>query len=259
MAFNRASGKLSRSTRSIRLGTAAAAVAVGVAGVVAGPAAAAEHKNTFSEALAIAPSLAGHVADQAAAQKSAAAEKAAAEKKAAAKKAAEKKAAEKKAAAKKAAEKKAAAKREDAERANRSKPRPSVVAPITGGDVTTPYKSGGQMWSSGKHSGIDFAARTGTPVKSVAAGTVVTAGWGGAYGNNIVVKHNDGTYTQYGHLSAIGVSVGQQVGVGQEIGKVGSTGNSTGPHLHFEARTAATYGSDMDPVDYLRGKGVPLS
>ncbi|MCZ7434097.1 M23 family metallopeptidase [Streptomyces sp. WMMC1477] len=244
MAFNRASGKLNRSTRSIRLGTAAAAVAVGVAGVVAGPAAAAEHKNTFSEALAIAPSLAGHVADQAAAQKSAAAEKAEAEKKAA---------------AKKAAEKKAAAEREDAERANRSKPRPSVVAPVTGGDVTTPYKSGGQMWSSGKHSGIDFAARTGTPVKSVAAGTVVTAGWGGAYGNNIVVKHNDGTYTQYGHLSAIGVSVGQQVGVGQEIGKVGSTGNSTGPHLHFEARTAPGYGSDMDPVDYLRGKGVPLS
>ncbi|WP_431784812.1 M23 family metallopeptidase [Streptomyces chumphonensis] len=253
MAFNRATGKLNRPARTVRLGTAVAAVAVGVAGTLAAPAAAAEHQNTFSEALALSPSIAGHVADQAAAQKSAAAEQAEAEK------AEAKKAAQKKAEAKKAAEKKAAAERDDAKRADRSAARPAFVAPVKGGDVTTPYKSGGQMWSSGKHSGIDFAAATGTPVNSVAAGTVVTAGWGGAYGNNIVVKHNDGTFTQYGHLSAIGVSVGQSVSAGAEIGKVGSTGNSTGPHLHFEARSTAAYGSDMDPVNYLRGKGVPLS
>ncbi|EFE66664.1 peptidase [Streptomyces viridosporus ATCC 14672] len=67
-----------------------------------------------------------------------------------------------------------------------------------------------------------------------------------------------GTYTQYGHLSSIGVSVGQQVAAGQRIGLSGATGNVTGAHLHFEARTGAEYGSDLDPVAYLRAHGVNL-
>jgi murein DD-endopeptidase MepM/ murein hydrolase activator NlpD len=87
-------------------------------------------------------------------------------------------------------------------------------------------------------------------------GTVVEAGWGGSYGNQVVIKMNDGTYTQYGHLSSVGVSVGQQVTPGQQIGLSGATGNVTGAHLHFEARTSPEYGSDIDPVAYLRSHGV---
>ena len=83
-------------------------------------------------------------------------------------------------------------------------------------------------------------------------------GWGGAYGNQIVIRMADGTYTQYGHLSSIGVSVGQRVVPGQRIGLSGSTGHTTGPHLHFEARTTAEYGSDIDPVAYLRSHGVSV-
>jgi murein DD-endopeptidase MepM/ murein hydrolase activator NlpD len=71
-----------------------------------------------------------------------------------------------------------------------------------------------------------------------------------------VIKMHDGTYTMYGHLSSIGVSVGQSVTPGQQIGLSGATGNTTGPHLHFEARTTAEYGSDIDPVGYLRSHGV---
>lgn len=122
--------------------------------------------------------------------------------------------------------------------------------------MTTGYKSSGSLWSSGSHSGIDFHAASGSSVVAVGAGTVVEAGWGGAYGNNIVLRMTDGTYTQYGHLSSIGVSVGQSVGAGQRIGLSGSTGNSTGPHLHFEARTTPSYGSDLDPISYLRAHGV---
>ncbi|MEX3102570.1 M23 family metallopeptidase, partial [Streptomyces sp. ST1020] len=106
--------------------------------------------------------------------------------------------------------------------------------------------------------GIDFHAATGTPVHAVGLGTVVEAGWGGAYGNQIVVRMNDGTYTQYGHLSSISVAVGQTVTPGERIGYSGATGNVTGPHLHFEARTTPEYGSDIDPVAYLRAHGVDV-
>ncbi|HEX5566715.1 MAG TPA: transglycosylase family protein [Streptomyces sp.] len=119
------------------------------------------------------------------------------------------------------------------------------------------YKAAGSRWSNG-HTGEDFPAGTGTPVKAVTNGTVVSAGWGGAYGNQIVIRHADGRYSQYGHLSVISVSVGQQVGVGQQIGAVGSTGNSTGPHLHFEVRTGPGYGSDINPLAYLRANGVSI-
>lgn len=92
----------------------------------------------------------------------------------------------------------------------------------------------------------------------MAAGAVVEAGWDGSYGNQVVIKMNDGTYTQYGHMSSIAVSVGQTVTPGQQIGLSGATGNVTGPHLHFEARTTQEYGSDIDPVAYLRSHGVNL-
>ncbi|MDH2388089.1 LysM peptidoglycan-binding domain-containing M23 family metallopeptidase [Streptomyces sp. HNM0663] len=131
-------------------------------------------------------------------------------------------------------------------------------APLSGASVTTPYRASGASWSSGYHTGVDFAAATGTTVKAVTAGTVVSAGWGGAYGNEVVIRHNDGTYSQYAHLSSLSVSSGQSVSAGQQIGLSGSTGNSTGPHLHFEVRTGPSYGSDIDPVAYLRQHGVSI-
>ncbi|NXY99550.1 M23 family metallopeptidase, partial [Streptomyces sp. BR123] len=131
------------------------------------------------------------------------------------------------------------------------------TAPVPGG-VSTPYRLAGAMWSSGHHTGVDFIASSGTTVKAVGAGTVVSAGWGGAYGNEVIIRHADGKYSQYGHLSRLSVSVGQSVSGGQAIGLSGSTGNSTGPHLHFEIRTGPSYGSDIDPIAYLRSKGVTV-
>ncbi|WP_256105570.1 LysM peptidoglycan-binding domain-containing M23 family metallopeptidase [Streptomyces sp. ODS05-4] len=131
------------------------------------------------------------------------------------------------------------------------------VAPVEGG-LGTPYHQSGSMWSSGYHTGVDFAASTGTPVKAVGPGTVVSAGSGGAYGNEVVIKHEDGNYSQYAHLSSLGVSAGQTVGAGQQIGLSGATGNVTGPHLHFEIRTSPSYGSDIDPMAYLRSHGVGI-
>ncbi|MEU7028826.1 M23 family metallopeptidase [Streptomyces sp. NPDC046275] len=130
--------------------------------------------------------------------------------------------------------------------------------PVENSRVTTPYKAGGGMWASGSHTGIDFPVGTGTRVQAVGTGTVVEAGWGGAYGNNVVIKMSDGKYTQYGHLSKITVSKGQTVKARQQIGLSGSTGNSSGPHLHFEARTGPAYGSDINPSAYLRGHGLSL-
>lgn len=131
------------------------------------------------------------------------------------------------------------------------------TAPVDAG-VTTAYRAAGGSWSSGYHTGVDFAASSGTTVKAVGPGTVVSAGWAGSYGNEVVIKHEDGQYSQYGHLSSLSVSAGQSVGGGDTIGLSGSTGNSTGPHLHFEIRTGPSYGSDVDPLAYLREHGVSI-
>lgn len=104
-------------------------------------------------------------------------------------------------------------------------------------------------WRWGRmHEGIDIGAGTGTPISASAAGTVIVAGWNGGYGNLVVIDHGGGVSTAYGHQSAIHVSVGQSVGQGTVIGAVGSTGNSTGPHLHFEVRIN---GAATDPLPYL--------
>jgi murein DD-endopeptidase MepM/ murein hydrolase activator NlpD len=84
------------------------------------------------------------------------------------------------------------------------------------------------------HQGVDFAAPSGTPILASAAGTVVMAGWGGGYGNVVILDHGKGMRTRYAHMSKVGVKNGQRVGQGQMIGRVGSTGLSTGPHLHYE-------------------------
>ncbi|MFE2375309.1 transglycosylase family protein [Streptomyces sp. NPDC059398] len=133
----------------------------------------------------------------------------------------------------------------------------ALVAPVPG-HHTTAYRASGGSWSSGHHTGIDFPVATGTSVKAVAAGRVVAAGWGGAYGYQVVIRHANGTYTQYAHLSALTVRMGQNVQQGQRIARSGSTGNATGPHLHFEARTGPDYGSDIDPLGYLRAGGVAV-
>ncbi|MFF7867635.1 LysM peptidoglycan-binding domain-containing M23 family metallopeptidase [Streptomyces qaidamensis] len=130
--------------------------------------------------------------------------------------------------------------------------------PVAGATVGTPYRMSGSMWSSGYHTGVDFVVPTGTSLKAVGAGTVVSAGWGGAYGNQVVIKLNDGHYAQYAHLSQLSVSAGQTVTAGQQVGLSGATGNVTGPHLHFEIRTTPDYGSDVDPVAFLRSHGVSV-
>ncbi|MGP4009232.1 M23 family metallopeptidase [Streptomyces sp. 4N124] len=250
MAFTRATGKHRRPSRIQRTTARAAGVAAltttGVIGTLAAPALAAE---PAAETTGLIPVLSSAAADQIAEQ--AAAQQQAAEEAAAAKKAAEAK--------KKAAAERAQQAREAKERAAREAERKrlnSYVLPITGSYVSTGYGAGGSVWSSGSHTGVDFHAASGSSVHAVGRGTVVEAGWEGSYGNQVVIKMNDGTYTQYGHLSSIGVSVGQSVTPGQQIGLSGATGNVTGAHLHFEARTTAEYGSDMDPVAYLRSHGV---
>lgn len=132
------------------------------------------------------------------------------------------------------------------------------TSPVQGGTVGTPYRQSGSMWSSGYHTGTDFVVPTGTSLKAVGAGTVVSAGWGGAYGNQVVIQLADGHYAQYAHLSSLSVSAGQSVTAGQQVGLSGATGNVTGPHLHFEIRTTPDYGSDIDPIAFLRSQGVSV-
>lgn len=132
------------------------------------------------------------------------------------------------------------------------------TAPLDHVTLGTPYHQSGSMWSKGYHTGVDFIASTGTKVKSIASGTVVSAGWGGSYGNQVVIKHADGKYSQYAHMSSLSVSAGQTVSEGQQLGLSGATGNVTGPHLHFEVRTTASFGSDVDPLAYLRAHGVSV-
>ncbi|MFJ8885774.1 transglycosylase family protein [Streptomyces sp. NPDC102402] len=152
---------------------------------------------------------------------------------------------------------KAAPKQQAAKPAEKAaKPRSGLTAPVSA-RTGTPYHQAGS-WSSGYHTGVDFPVATGTSVKAVAPGKVVSAGWAGAYGYEVVIRHGDGRYSQYAHLSSLHVREGQQVGSGQRIARSGSTGNSTGPHLHFEIRTGPGYGSDIDPLAYLRAGGVSI-
>ena len=103
--------------------------------------------------------------------------------------------------------------------------------------------------SPAMHTGLDLHGETGEPVRATADGTVTAAGWSGGYGKVVDIDHGNGLSTRYGHLSAIDVHVGQSVRIGQIIGKVGSTGRSTGPHLHYETRVR---GEAVDPQKFLR-------
>ncbi len=103
------------------------------------------------------------------------------------------------------------------------------------------------------HSGIDFRGATGSPVHVAAPGTVIKAGWSGGYGKMVEVRHDGGIITRYAHLSIITVRTGQKVKSGDRIGKVGSTGRSTGPHLHYETRVG---GRAIDPVRFWKARDV---
>ncbi len=134
--------------------------------------------------------------------------------------------------------------------------------PVARYTLSATFGKGGTMWSH-KHSGQDFACPVGTPVKAASAGVVVKAGPNGggdgpAYGNAIVIKHANNTYSQYAHLSKIQVRIGQKVSKGKQVALSGNTGNSSGPHLHFEIRTTPNYGSAVNPVAFLRNAGVTV-
>ncbi|QPP07206.1 M23 family metallopeptidase [Streptomyces bathyalis] len=173
------------------------------------------------------------------------------------------------AAAKKKAQQRAEDQKED--RSSRSADRKSSLKkkanswtkPVSGKyELSAGFGNSGDRWSH-KHSGQDFAVPTGTPVKAVHSGTVVKAGPNGAgdgssYGNAVVIKHKNGTYSQYAHLSKLKVKSGQHVKTGQKIGLSGSTGNSSGPHLHFEIRSTPDYGSGKEPVQVMRSHGVKV-
>ena len=117
------------------------------------------------------------------------------------------------------------------------------IWPVSG-PVTSTF---GPRWGR-MHEGIDIAAPSGAPIASVASGTIIYAGWLGGYGNLVVVDHGGGVSTAYAHMSSIASGTGQGVAQGQVIGYVGSTGHSTGPHLHFEVRIN---GQAVDPLQYL--------
>lgn len=122
----------------------------------------------------------------------------------------------------------------------------SLIKPISG-IITSRFAESSRIRSS-RHTGLDISASTGTPIKAAASGTVTFSGRKGSYGNLIVISHGNGVQTYYGHCSALYASAGQQVSQGQTIAAVGSTGNSTGPHLHLEIRVN---GVAYNPQNYL--------
>ncbi|MFE7644647.1 M23 family metallopeptidase [Streptomyces phaeoluteigriseus] len=131
------------------------------------------------------------------------------------------------------------------------------VVPVDGYTLSAGFGSGGARWA-GRHTGQDFAVPIGTPVKAVGAGRVVRVSCGGAFGIEIVLQHAGGYYTQYAHLASVAVDQGESVTAGRRIGQSGTSGNSTGPHLHFEVRVTPEMGSAVDPVPWLAARGAPV-
>jgi murein DD-endopeptidase MepM/ murein hydrolase activator NlpD len=131
------------------------------------------------------------------------------------------------------------------------KPAPDWIRPAIG-----PMSSGfGPRWGT-FHYGLDIAVPTGTKVHAAHAGVVVKAGWYGGYGNVVIIDHGNGVTTRYGHNSKVVVTVGQKVAAGDLIALSGSTGDSTGPHCHFEVRIDDVA---VDPLPYMRARGIDLA
>ncbi len=130
--------------------------------------------------------------------------------------------------------------------------RPKWVLPVQGYHLTAGFGEYG-LWSHA-HTGQDFACPVGTPVHALGDGVVIFASYDGAYGNKIAIQHAGGLVTWYAHLSAFDVKIGDKVKAGQLIGRVGSTGNTTGPHLHLEIRPHED--DPIDPMPWLRAHGL---
>ena len=124
------------------------------------------------------------------------------------------------------------------------------------GPITAKWGQAGSSWSSGYHTGLDIGVGNGTPIKAAAGGKVITAGYHSAYGNQIVIDHGNGIQTQYAHNSRLRVGVGDEVRQGEVISYSGETGNTSGPHLHFEVRIN---GKSVDPLKYLNGAPLAVS
>ncbi|WP_326597712.1 M23 family metallopeptidase [Streptomyces sp. NBC_01803] len=155
--------------------------------------------------------------------------------------------------AERAAEEERRREREEAERLEQL--RASFTLPLNDYRLSTYFGESGSMWQT-THTGTDFAAPTGTPVKNVHTGTVTEAAWAGSYGYRVIVELEDGTEVWYCHLSSMSVSTGQEIVTGDTVGRVGSTGNSTGPHLHLEVRPGGD--TAIDPLLWLRDKGITV-
>ena len=125
------------------------------------------------------------------------------------------------------------------------------MAPLQNYTMTSRF---GPRWGS-QHEGLDLAAPTGTRIGAISSGTVIFAGAQSGYGNKVEVRHWDGTVSYYAHMSSIAVTIGQQVIPGDKVGEVGSTGRSTGPHLHLQILPG---GSPVDGYSWLAARGVRL-
>ncbi|MFF0745136.1 M23 family metallopeptidase [Streptomyces sp. NPDC004111] len=134
---------------------------------------------------------------------------------------------------------------------------PRWVKPVDPAPLSAGFAQSGGHWKH-RHTGQDFAVFDGTEVRAVGAGTVHFIGCGDGFGNQVIVRHPNGYFTQYAHLSVFGVRTGQQVAAGQTIALSGSTGNISGPHLHFEVRVTPQLGSGVDPLPWLREHGVKV-
>jgi murein DD-endopeptidase MepM/ murein hydrolase activator NlpD len=141
--------------------------------------------------------------------------------------------------------------RADAERLSAALNTVPVRKPVTGEiDLTSPFgvRMDPFVHEAAMHTGLDFRGETGEPIHATAAGTITVAGWSGGYGKMVEIDHGNGLATRYGHLSEIDVGVGDKIRIGQVIGKLGSTGRSTGPHLHYETRVN---GEAVNPQKFL--------
>jgi murein DD-endopeptidase MepM/ murein hydrolase activator NlpD len=132
--------------------------------------------------------------------------------------------------------------------------RAAWVNPLSAGHVTSCF---GPRWGR-EHQGVDLAAPHGTPVVAAGAGVVVRAGELGGYGIAVLIDHGNGFLTHYGHLSALTVQPGDRVATGRQIGNEGSTGHSTGPHLHFEVHRDY-FKNPLEPTAWLHNRGVDIS
>ncbi|MET8982164.1 M23 family metallopeptidase [Streptomyces sp. NPDC004539] len=145
--------------------------------------------------------------------------------------------------------------KEKAEQARLAELAKQYTLPTSSYTITSTFGQAGALWSSGYHTGLDFAAPTGTLIKAVHSGTITEAGYAGSYGYRTILTLDDGTEVWYAHQSSISVSVGQKVGTGDIIGRVGATGNVTGAHLHLEIHPNGS-ASGIDPAAWLRGNGL---